>query len=165
MQVVQVYHVIIDSISPEWLEFLSWGAQLFLVFVAIGAGIVAVYQLSEMSTYRSQRLRIANAQLLMQLDNRWDSQALKESRLIFNAMHDEILVTVGAANPAVNDTERKRHIALEWANMLREKRKASREEYASLMAMCGFFETVGLMVGRDYVRRNRLGKLLFVQLD
>jgi hypothetical protein len=141
------------------LELLSWGAQLLLVVIAIGAAFVAAYQLREMGRYRSQRLQIANAQFLMNLDDRWDSQRMQESRVILNAMRENIMKKVGSANPTLNDAERTRHIKQEWIASLQDKRDNSPDEYAVLMSFCGFFETVGLMVDRQYVQNDDVFEL------
>lgn len=149
---MEVYHVIVEEMRHEYMETASWGAQLFIVVIAIAAAIVALRQLGEMSRYRRQRLRIANAQLLMHLDNRWDSHDLHNSRLSFRAMRNAIHAKIGSENPRVGDAERKNLMKQEWANNLREKRANDPEGYSRLMAMCGFFETVGLMVQREYIQ-------------
>lgn len=148
---VEVYHVIVDAVEHPNLEVLSWLAQLIIVIAVIATALVARSQLKEMSVFRKQRLRILNATLLMELDNRWDSTEMQASRKIFREMKDHLEETVGAANPVAGDHKRIELAKQAWSNALKEKRKNSIDEYSQLMAICGFFETVGLMVKRQYI--------------
>jgi hypothetical protein len=148
---IQIYHVIVEGMHHELMEILSWSAQLFIVLITIIAALVARWQLREMGEYRQQRLLIANAQLLMELDGRRDSEDMRDSRRIFTTTRDAINAKIGAENPRANDDEKKRLVAQAWMDSLHEKRTNDQREYATLMLMCGFFETVGLMVDRHYV--------------
>lgn len=148
---ITVYHVIVDQMGHEYLEIASWLAQLFIVLIALIAAYVARGQLKEMGDYRRQRVRIANAQLLMELDNRWDSIEMLRARSIFNAMKEAISAQVGTNNPRVGDDARKDLVQLAWQAALQAKRTNVPNEYRRLMSICGFFETVGLMVHKDYI--------------
>lgn len=157
---ITVYHVIVDDMGHGSLEVCSWIAQLLIVAIAIVAAFVAKGQLKEMGDYRLQRVRIANAQLLMELDKRWDSREMHESRLIFKRTFDAISKKVATDHGTVKDGEREKLMQGEWVNELHKKRKENPEEYTKLMDMCGFFETVGLMVDKDYIKFDDVKELL-----
>jgi hypothetical protein len=157
---MQLYQVAVESIHHPWLEWVSWGAQILLFAVAVVAAAFGRRQLREMTDYREQRLRIANAQLLMDLDNRWDSKDMHESRMLFNKVRDDINETVGAANPKAKDNERERKIEDAWVEKLAAMRVNDAANYGKLMAICSFFETVGLMVKREYIQADDVLELL-----
>jgi hypothetical protein len=162
---ITVYHVIIDEMGHEGLEIAAWLSQLFIVVIALIAAYVARGQLKEMGVYRQQRVRIANAQLLLELDNRWDSKDMHGSRLIFARTHNAITQKVGGDHPIVKDGERKKFIQEAWAEELQKKRGESPQEYAKLMDICGFFETVGLMVDKNYIQFGDVVELFGGPID
>jgi len=89
-----------------WVEYAAWIAQIIVTLVAIGAAFVAWWQLGEMRDYRNQRLKIANAALLMELDHRFDSKELTEARELFVHMGEEISSSISAKHPLINESDK-----------------------------------------------------------
>jgi hypothetical protein len=105
----------------------------------------------EMADYRQQRLRIANATLLLELDHRFDSLDLKDARATFVKMRDEISKLVSDNNSLSNEVDKKNKMIDEWTRKLSDMRKNNIYEYTNLIRLGGFFETVGMMVKRQYI--------------
>lgn len=134
----------------SWLEIAYWISQIVLTLIALVAAVAAWYQLTEAENSRMAQLRAMNATLLMELDNRWDSAEMREARRISFEWTQKIDKTVSAKQFADQD-QRAAAISAEWTSLLRDARSNDMREYAKLMAMCGFFETVGVMVKKDYI--------------
>ncbi len=81
------------------------------------------------------------------------------SRMIYHATRDEINAKVGVDHPRANDGERKKFIEKAWIDSLGAKRINDPKQYGQLMAICGFFETVGLMVEKEYIKVDDVFKL------
>jgi hypothetical protein len=148
-------------IDHEWLEYASWIAQIIVAVIALAAAIVAGIaafvawqQLGEMTNYRRQRLKIANATLLMELDHRFDSGELAEARKLIMKIAEEIGVAISTARPLVNDQEKLQRIIDEWTRRLADMRANDGDKYSLLLRLGGFFETVGMMVKREYVSKD-----------
>ncbi len=141
-------------IDHEWLEYVSWVAQVIVAIIAIVAAVFAWRQLGEMTDYRQQRLRIANATLLMELDHRFDSKELDAARNLIMQINEEISVEISGAYPLANEEEKVQRIVVEWTTRLASMRANDRPKYSSLLQIGGFFETVGMMVKREYVSKD-----------
>lgn len=133
------------------LEYASWVAQVLVTVIAIAAAIVAWRQLGEMADYRKQRLRIANATLLLELDHRFDSKELAEARELFMQTGEEISTVVSGKHPLANEEEKVARMIADWTEQLATFRKDGKDKYSQLLRIGGFFETVGMMVKREYV--------------
>jgi hypothetical protein len=140
-------------INPEhtWLEVASWIAQLIIAALAVVGAFFAWRQLGEMSDYRQQRLRIANATLLLELDHRFDSDTLGDARDTFASMREGINKHVSENNLHDNEEEKLRKVKAEWSARLKKMRNDNDEKYSQLILLGGFFETVGVMVKKNYV--------------
>src|ERR1700684_220819 len=147
-----------DLGTHPWLEDLSWIAQIALVLAAIVGAKLAYDQLVEIRKSSVQEVQIANASLLIQLDKRWDID-LSECRKKLAHLRDEINRSVTDSNPLANDGAKDNLVVQEWTSRLREIRKHQKDDYAHLMAIIGFFETVGLMVDLGYIDRAPIVEL------
>jgi hypothetical protein len=141
--------VVITEHGP--LEYASWVAQVLVTLIAIAAAVVAWFQLGEMGDYRKQRLRIANATLLLELDHRFDSKELVEARELFVQTAEEISAAVSGKHPLANEEEKLVKMIADWTERLDALRKDGKDKYSQLLRIGGFFETVGMMVKREYV--------------
>jgi hypothetical protein len=151
-----VQHMMFYTFVVEhgWLEYAAWIAQIVVTLVALGAAFVAWWQLGEMRDYRNQRLKIANAALLMELDHRFDSREMTEARELFVHLGEEISSAISANHPMLNEGERLEKAAEEWTARLADLRKNKDDKYQSLLRIGGFFETVGLMVKKEYISKQ-----------
>lgn len=139
-----------DLGAHPWLEDVSWAAQIVLVIVAIIAAKLAYDQLSEIRASTQKEVQIANATLLMELDKRWDSD-LKAARKIYGFARDEINLSVSQMYPLARDGEKELRVQEAWTRRLDDMRANNKDDYRELMAIMGFFETVGLMVKLGYI--------------
>lgn len=147
----QIADAIRASSEPHWLEVAYWWSQIAIAFIAAGAAIFAGFQVRAMNTARAEQLRILNATLLMELDKRWDSGEMQRARRAFQDTFEQVNGVVASNHPNLRDTEKDQKIREEWTKTLGEMRKSAKPTYARLMIICGFFETVGLMVKREYI--------------
>lgn len=146
--------IIIEHVDHPWLEYTSWVAQIILVAVAIIAAVVARNQLKEMTDFRKQRVRILNATLIMELDHRWDAGEIREARALFLSIREEITKAVSNNNPLDGDHAKMEKAKAEWKSHLAGLRKDDRPKYQQLIGLCGFFESVGMMVKREYISKD-----------
>jgi len=137
-----------------WIETASWIAQIAVAIVALAGAVVACYQLREMADYRRQRLRIANATLLMELDQRFDSKEMTEARNLFIEMRESDERGYLWTPSLLNEEEKMAKMADEWTKQLSELREKQKDKYSLLLSLGGFFETVGMMVKRKYISKD-----------
>jgi hypothetical protein len=149
-----VYVVIRGVSEPHLLEMLSWGSQVILVIVAIGTLLYSAWQLKSSASSQAQELRISHANAILEMDRRFESPEMLESREIFMKLREEVLQQVGSGHPKKNDAARAELVRGAWAERLRELRESGDERYMKVMRMCSFFETVGLLVKKEYVRKD-----------
>jgi hypothetical protein len=86
----------------------------------------------------------------MDLDKRWDTD-LDGSRKIFSQAREEIAKTVGQEHPLAREEDREAYVKSAWTTKLNDMRNNQKDDYRKLMAIMGFFETVGLMVKMEYI--------------
>ncbi|MER9047678.1 hypothetical protein NKH89_10425 [Mesorhizobium sp. M0923] len=145
--------------QTNWLEIAYWISQIILTVIAFVAAIAAWNQLTQAENARLAQLRAMNATLLMELDNRWDSAEMREARRICFEWTQKINETISGKQFA-DQQQRSVAISDEWTKLLRDCRIRDMKEYGKLMGMCGFFETVGLMVKKDYIAASDVIDLL-----
>jgi hypothetical protein len=86
----------------------------------------------------------------MSLDKRWDSD-LANARKILAHTRDEINKAVTQQNPLAGDGTKERLVKDAWTAKLKDMRENNKDDYRDLMAVIGFFETVGLMIKMGYI--------------
>lgn len=97
-----------------------------------------------------------NAHLLMELDKRWDAFEMREARKLYSRSAAEIdakIRSFGLPLDAAN-------IRAAWTRFLADCRANRREDYQQLLLMPSFFETVGLMVKKEYIAEEDVVDLL-----
>jgi hypothetical protein len=147
-----------DLGSHPWLEDVSWAAQIALVVIAIIGAKLAYDQLSEIRSSAEKEVQIANATFLMNLDKRWDYD-LATARKILAHTRDEINTAVTQDNPLASDGAKERLVKDAWTNKLKYMRDNEKDSYRDLMAIIGFFETVGLMIKMGYISEEPIFEL------
>lgn len=139
----QVFQIL-SANQTHWLQIISWIAQI-LVLAALAYAAYAAHKQIEQNT------KIAHAGLMLDLDKRWDSAEMQETRRLFTATSSDISKMVAEEIPRANDAGREARTREKWAEYLKHYRDHDVETYSKLMAMCGFFETVGVMVKKGYI--------------
>ena len=144
--------IIIGDAGPHFLEQFSWASQIIIVIVAVVTAIYAGKQLSVMR-------RVSQATFLLELDARFDSEALRDSRKLFSKLCEDITTIVSNDYPLVAEATRLVHCAEKWKGVLNQMRTEDEEGYLKLIGYLGFFETVGMMVSKGYVSREDVFEL------
>lgn len=142
--------------NPHWLEISYWISQIVLTLIALGAACVAWTQVKATHEARAAQMRVMNATLLMELDKRWDSSDLRKSRRLYTAAAAKI----DAHLAAIGQPRDKANIRAGWTRFLKDCRANNKEDYSQLLMMLSFFETVGLMVKKDYISEDYVIDLL-----
>lgn len=145
---------IVSAQSPHGLQVTAWIMQI-LVFLALLVGtFYAKGQLDHMRADSDQSRKISQARLMLDLDTRWDSPDMQITRQLFARTNIDIGKIVSQEKPLAKDSAKAEIIKEKWAEHLGKLREEDINSYTSLMAMCGFFETVGIMVDRDYLSKE-----------
>jgi len=141
---------IAQSSGPYWLEIIYWISQIFLTLIAGVTAWFAYDQLVALKHNRDQELRISHANLILSLDHRWDNE-LAAARSAFKKAQEEIKKSILDKDPRVGGTEKAKRTREKWTEMLRRIRDTDPDQYRQFMSICGFFETVGMMVRQKYI--------------
>jgi hypothetical protein len=144
----------VASCEPHWLEIWYWCSQVILCLIAFGTAIFAGIQLRVIRRSRLETLKTAKATFLLELDRRWDSAEMIQTRERFVRLRDDVKKKVSSENAVENPEERRRVMQEEFHKSLSPMKEINYKEYLSILRMCGFFETVSLMVKREYVDRR-----------
>lgn len=139
--------------APHWLEFFYWVSQILILGVIVAAARYAKNQLDQMRSDSEQTLKNSQASILLGLDDRWESTPMMESRAMFVEVNREIIKNIADNFPEINDEARVERMKENWCTKLGTifRDDDDIDKYHKLMRMCGFFESVGLMVSRDYI--------------
>lgn len=140
--------------DPHWLEMASWASQIILVIAALATLWYGLRQVQTAVAARLQDQETAHASAILEMDGRWESAEMKDARDCFMAVRQEVLQAVGTGNPQMNDAARTQLMRQVWATKLSQLRLANDPKYSQIMRICSFFETVGLLVKKGYVRRD-----------
>jgi len=149
--------------GPHWLEIAAWVCQIILTLIAFFTAWFAVVQLWQIKQDSQQQLQISHANLLMAIDHRWDHE-MKEARATLAKIADDIHKWVKVRNPSFTAAQVKEETREEWKKTLNGMRRRGEAAYSDALAVCGFFETVGLMVKRNYVSADDVIGLLGVSI-
>lgn len=144
------------AVSLEAADHLS---QVLLLAIAIGALIYAKGQVQAARHSNEQSLDIGWATLLLELDARWEGQALLDSRKIVTEIKEELTEKIGQDHPRLDDVHKAEKLGQEFGKRLAETRSGDLGKYLLIMRFCGFFETVGLMVDRGYMPLTEMDRL------
>ena len=144
---------------PHSLEVVYWLANVAIAGVAGYALWFAYHQVMAARRSNEATLKQAHATFLLELDRRWDSEEMFQCRVQLLIMRDGILARVGAEHARLDDNAKARKIGEEFAKDLKALRDSELENYLVVLRMCGFFETVGLMVKKEYVALDDITSL------
>jgi len=135
------------------LEQAYFISQLVLVAIALAAAVIGHRQLRALRAESDARTRIARADFLLQLDQMFESEAIAESRLAFSTLLKKVEAEVAAAHAqiAVGSRTFQTEVAKAMARELEALHSDKMEDYQKIMKLCGFFETLGVVVARGYV--------------
>jgi len=140
--------------DPHPMEWWYWVSQITLTAIAFGTAIFTGIQLWMIRSHRKQEVRLANATFLLELDRRWDSPEMGQTRDLLLKLRDDISKLVSSKFPLASDAERSERIRDEFAVILRQMREQDRVQYLVLLRICGFFETAGLMVKKGFISED-----------
>jgi hypothetical protein len=141
-----VFHIIVQAASsePTGIVHTYYVSQIILVVVATGTLFGAVMSLQESA-------RTRKAGLLLQLDDRFEADSMKEARTLMRTTQDAVKSAVTQANLHATDEAKEEPMRAEWGKQLSAMRASNQQDYMKLLAYVGFFETVGRMVKLKYV--------------
>jgi hypothetical protein len=126
-------------------ELLFWWAGVAMPIVTV---VVILYARAQLAVIANQ----AQATLLLNLVDKWNSEEMLASRRLFRARHSELKQLINDQHRSLNDQECTMKVN-ESFNSLFENLYVNDllGDYIILMRMMGFFETVGLLVRQKYI--------------
>ena len=138
-------------------SLMSWLKGLSLV-AAVGAAIataVAVwYAVLSLESGEKQ----ARAAFLLQLDTRWEN--LSSERKWVSQMLENFTKDIGKEFPKIEDAAQKEKVRERFTLKLKELLETDNGDYRKFIHLGGFFEIVGLMVDKGYVKLEDITGLL-----
>jgi len=135
---------LISGSARGWLENLYWAGGFILA-------VIAVFALRT-------RAKHAKASFLLELDSRWDN--LFAARNWVAAIRLQIMQEIGEKSPLLDEKQRKERARDAFTNKLDKLHAETNEKYRHVLELSGFFETVGLMVIKGYVKLGDVVALL-----
>lgn len=118
------------------LQAGSWIAQTGLFLFAAIAVLVGKEQIKTAIIHN-------RASVVLELDNRWESDAMIESRTLLTDLYE----TVRAAHaPEAWTRTYNKHLA--------DLRSKDPTKYRTMMRLAGYFETAGWVIGKRYVEKE-----------
>ena len=115
------------------LQAGSWVAQTGLFLFAAIAVLVGKEQIKTAIIHN-------RASVVLELDNRWESDAIIESRTLLN----DLYTNVRASKPPEAWT-------MAYNRQLADLRSNDPRKYRTMMRLAGYFETAGWVIGKQYV--------------
>lgn len=144
------------SITLEGADHFS---QILLLVVASLALVYAFHQVKAAHAANRQSLNIGWATLLLELDGRWEGHELRTARVEIQKMVEKLTDIVGLNNPRLGDDHKKQMLGEEFTKLLNDLQETDISNYSTIMRVCGFFETVGVMVEKNYIPLNEIDRL------
>jgi hypothetical protein len=109
-------------------------------------------QLAEAKRYSEIIANQAQATLLLNLVDKWNSEEMLASRRLFRARHSEIKQSINDQHRSLNDQQCTTKVNESFNALLGNLYDNDLVgDYLILMRMMGFFETVGLLVRKGYI--------------
>lgn len=137
---------LVEAPKSGW-EVASWIAQVIIALATVSGALFAGKQLVDVR-------RSSRAALLLQLDERFDSQELRDARTLFADMHGDIQQIVSGQNLNANDQKKRELVCQEWTKTLNNLLSQDHSGYLRLLGYLGFFETIGVMVKKKYIAEH-----------
>jgi hypothetical protein len=132
--------------------------EIILALIAIGALWFAYHQIKIMQEDAKTRTQSVHAQeleararILLDLDDRWESDSMQAIRTEVIQMMVEVKKEAAERWPGQSETERQRRSADIYADKLQKIRDNELLRYLRIIEICGFFETVGYVARSGYI--------------
>lgn len=132
--------------------------EIGLAFIALGALWFAWYQIKIMQEDAKTRTQSVGAQelearaaILLDLDNRWESDSMQAIRAEALQIREEVKLEAATLWPGLSYVERQRRSADIYADKIQKIRQDNLLRYLRLIEICGFFETVGYVAKSGYI--------------
>ena len=161
-----------EATEPHWTTYLSAWATLGLFVVALAALGYAAYHvetakdantlsikhLEEIANANQDQYRIARAHFLFSLDAMFEGDRIGEARKEYNVLKAEI-------STAVSNDEACKHLTPDgittefrsrFSRRLYELKEKEHGRYLSMINLCGFFETAGLLVESEMINMDHI---------
>jgi len=148
---------IIDRNNAELLFFL---AQSLIILVAISALLYARAQVAEARSNSRIIARQAQANSLLSLEERWNSEPMRQARLRLIEVSSRLRDEAFKENMHLKDDAALGKVQEKFTVELKKLRKEDDTKYIELMRSLGFYETVGILVRRNYVAIEDVDLLL-----
>jgi hypothetical protein len=148
-----------DLGQHSFLEQCSWVAQIIIALVAIPTVICTAWQLGEIKKEGAHRTAQMKATFLFELDKMFESEVLVKARSGFAVLQLDVEDHVRNTSPHLSSVEKSDLMSEEFAKRLHELRSQQLQTYLELMGLCGFFETAGMLIAKNYIDRDDILEL------
>jgi hypothetical protein len=138
--------------NRDSIEVLFWCAGIALPFVTVGALIYARAQVAEAKKYSEIIAKQAQATLLLNLVEKWNSADVLIARNNFREKQSAISNEIFTLYKLKEGTECQEKIEERWEELLDKLYSEHLSgDYAIFTKLISFFETVGLLVRNNYI--------------
>jgi len=144
--------------APFTLEEAYWLSQIGVLVVAAAGAVFAGYQLREIRRSNQRQADLAKATFLFDLDKLWESTQFAGARVAFEKLRADTEEHLRGHNGDQHLSKEDR-LTLEFSKRLYELKSQEMNGYTSLMSLCGFFETAGMLVDKGYVNLRDVDSL------
>lgn len=151
------------GIVHPWLERLAWASDLAIAAAAVWALYHTSHQIGELQKANEASAHQARASFLLNLDERFESKELAEAQAELHRLHNRFRKEAAEQMPSADRSAREFEVRKKFALELRRLCDGAPDEYGlyrKLMGLIGFFDTVGLMVQKGYVKYEDIDNLL-----
>lgn len=129
-----------------------------IVFAAAQVRIARV-QLAEERANSAIIAKQAQATLLLNLVDKWNSEKMMEGRTSWSKKEMEIRREIFASNPNSSDKDVMRKLKERFRPIMSDLRENDNEKYTSMLRVLSFFEIVGEQVKQQYVLLDDIDSL------
>lgn len=141
-----MFPVVIEAASggPTGVVLVYYVSQIILVAVAVCTLVASALALRQSASAR-------RGALLLQLDDRFESQGMKSARNLLRTTDDAVRSVVTQAHIHATDEAKEVPVRNEWAKQLDDMRINKPDDYMDMLVYAGFIESLGRMVKRNYI--------------
>jgi len=154
--------------TPHWLQIISWVANVCLAGIAGYAVIFARQQVLAAREANVNAIKYGEVNLLIDLDKRWESQEMHESREIIRKMRRSVREQITSEYEHLNEESKHQKRKELYCEVLFELRENGFDEYQHFMRVWGFLETVGYCVKAKHLSLNDIDEIfgaVVLQID
>jgi hypothetical protein len=149
-----------NVLSREDAEFIFFVAQSSILAIALWALMYTRGQLREAEKNSQIIAHQALANSLLNLEQRWNSEQIRETRICINEFSRQLKAEVFQEHAQLRDEAALEKVQEKFTAELLRLQKEDSQKYIVLMRILGFFETVGLLVKRKYIELEDVDLLL-----